>query len=66
MLDGKLPFDSIFSEEIYEATIECRYETDNLHWMNISKGAKDLVARLLTTQDKRISLAEALKHPWVS
>ncbi len=65
MLDGRLPFDSVFSDEIYENTVGLLYDTDSLHWKNISKAAKDLLSRFLTTQNKRISLAEAAKHPWI-
>jgi|JI6StandDraft_1071083.scaffolds.fasta_scaffold29560_3 serine/threonine protein kinase len=65
MLAGRLPFDSVFNEEIYEATVECRYDIEGTHWTNISTGAKQLLQRLLVEQGRRIGPAEALKHPWI-
>jgi serine/threonine protein kinase len=65
MLAGRLPFDSVFKEEIYEATIECCYDTEGTHWANISCGAKQLLSKLIAPQNKRISLHDALKHPWI-
>lgn len=35
-------------------------------WLNISNYAKDLVSRMLEVDpEKRITVEEALQHPWV-
>jgi hypothetical protein len=43
ILAGRLQFDSVFIDEIYEATVECCYDTEGVHWANISRGAKQLL-----------------------
>lgn len=36
------------------------------HWEQISESAKDLVSRLLCLdQNERITIKEALGHPWI-
>lgn len=35
-------------------------------WLNISNYAKDLVSRMLEVDpEKRITVEEALQHPWI-
>jgi len=34
-------------------------------WKNVSEGAKDLVTRLITKAEERLSAEDALKHPWL-
>lgn len=71
-LTGSLPFDSIFMEEISRKTVELEINYDDTHWMYISDEvnnyiiqAKDLLSKLLVKKDKRIGVADALKHPWI-
>jgi serine/threonine protein kinase len=34
-------------------------------WKKVSVEAIDLIQKLLTTPDKRLSAMEALEHPWI-
>ena len=46
-------------------TLEGKYNLDDDCWENVSDEAKDLISKLLKTDPKaRISLEEAISHPW--
>jgi serine/threonine protein kinase len=63
---GFLPFDSEFTEEVIRNTIEGRFEMEDEFWQCVSDEAKDLVRRLLEIDpEKRISLPDAMNHPWL-
>lgn len=39
----------------------------DMYWKNISEDGKDLVTRMLNTDpEERISLLEAIGHPWIT
>jgi serine/threonine protein kinase len=66
---GKFPFDSAtYSDDKYKFIIKGRY---NKFWeffkdINISDEFKDLINNLLNlTPNKRLSIDEILKHPWL-
>jgi serine/threonine protein kinase len=66
---GKFPFDSTtYSDDKYKFIIKGRY---NKFWeffkdINISDEFKDLINNLLNlTPNKRLSIDEILKHPWL-
>lgn len=43
-----------------------KFRFDPTYWDSVSEEAKDLIKKLLTVDpDKRLSAAEALKHPWI-
>ena len=65
ILSGELPFDSLFMEKIVEKTIECEFEMEGRRWRGVSEEGKDLVRRLLCGQRERITVHQALKHPWL-
>jgi hypothetical protein len=35
------------------------------HWSNVSENAKDLIYRILTFADERITTKQILEHPWM-
>lgn len=65
MLYGYLPFQASFIEEIRDLTLSCSISLKNDHWSNISEEAKDLIYKVLTFEDKRISTKQILEHPWL-
>jgi calcium-dependent protein kinase len=67
MLRGSLPFSSVAQEIVIRKTIKGDYQISDLHWSNCSPQAVDLTTRLLEKDPaKRISLIEALVHPFIS
>lgn len=65
ILSGCLPFDSLFNEEITQSTVSCTFELEGRCWDSVSSDAKDLIQKMLCPQEKRISIHQALKHPWL-
>lgn len=61
-----MPFDSEFPEEILRNTMEGLYDIEDEFWQCVSDEAKDLVQKLLQKDpEKRITLIEAINHPWI-
>ena len=46
-------------------TLNCNVKLENNHWSNVSEGAKDLLMRILTFSEKRISTKEVMGHSWL-
>lgn len=46
-------------------TLSCNISLRNNHWSNVSEEAKDLILKILTSADKRITTKQALDHPWL-
>eukprot|EP00980_Cylindrotheca_fusiformis_P030184 scaffold24525_cov162-Cylindrotheca_fusiformis.AAC.1 len=69
LLGGYLPFDPSASNDVnavFERTRNGEYYFYPQRWQNISKMAKDLVARCLNINpNKRITSRKALQHPWI-
>ena len=64
-LSGALPFNSYDLSGILQKTLDGAYTLNDRRWKMISEDAKDLVTKLLESDPSdRISLDEALKHPW--
>ena len=70
MLSGRLPFSTVVnslptqlsSEEIFGFSLQFPEE----RWSHVSQNAKDLIEALLTIDPiKRITVKEAINHPWV-
>lgn len=65
---GRLPFR--FGEDA--TIVECRsviesgkYDKTNVHYKTLSAECKDLISKMIETDpEKRVSSAEAVKHPW--
>jgi len=65
LLSGSLPFDHESQKETIKMTLENRLEFDLPCWEEISDQCKDLLNKLLCKDSKkRITLDNALKHPW--
>nr|CAD7597159.1 unnamed protein product [Timema genevievae] len=62
-LVGKPPFESADTNTTYT-----RIKTVDVHYPScVPSGAKDLISKLLVyAHNKRISLPEVMKHPWIS
>jgi len=64
MLSGYPPYDGETQEEIFDSILEGHVDFEDESWDGVSEDAKDLILKLLTTEDKRLSPKKALKHNW--
>lgn len=65
-MNGTLPFDAEDLEVIVEKTVMEDLFLDGKFWSNVSEEAKDLLYRLLDKDPNyRISVKDALDHPWI-
>jgi hypothetical protein len=46
-------------------TMSCNICLMNAHWGNVSPPAKDLVMRILTPVEQRITTKQVMEHPWL-
>ncbi|ORX55880.1 Pkinase-domain-containing protein [Piromyces finnis] len=67
LLSGYPPFGGESDYELYESAINAKYAYFSPEWDNISDYAKNFIDRLLTIDPyKRMTVKEALNHPWIS
>jgi calcium-dependent protein kinase len=64
MLCGYPPFNGDSDEEILRNVQKGDLRFDEEEWSEISKEAKDLIKRMITKPEKRITAQEALQHKW--
>ena len=65
-LNGTLPFDADDLETIIERTLLEDLYLEGKFWQNVSPEAKDLLMSLLEKEPElRISVKDALQHPWI-
>jgi serine/threonine protein kinase len=66
LLSGLLPFDAPTNRETARQTINNAVPFSHKLWEFVSYDAKDLILKLLEKdQRKRISIEDALVHPWI-
>jgi len=66
LLSGKYPFKFSNAKECADATRNAVVNYNKLPWMMVSLDARNLLSRMLEKNPaKRITISEALQHPWV-
>ena len=55
MLYGYLLFQSKYFKEIRDMTLNCQINLNVNHWSNVSSETNDLIMKILTFEDKRIT-----------
>lgn len=67
LLTGNSPFDIEDEQVLFQKIRSGEYSMDDYLWNHISSEAKDCVQRLLTVDTTaRMTVNEALKHPWIT
>lgn len=67
LLCGFPPFYDDNNKKLFKLIVHAKYSFPDPYWTDISAEAKDLISKLLIVDPaKRLTAAEALKHPWMS
>jgi serine/threonine protein kinase len=68
LVKGELPFHNDTHEILIKNILEGNYPMEgDEFFFNVSEEGKDLISKLLETDpEKRISIAEAQQHPWIT
>ena len=65
LLCGYPPFYGDDNQEILQMVSKGVFDFDGEEWDDISKEAKDLIKKLITKPERRLTAQEALKHPFI-
>ncbi|CAI7879655.1 unnamed protein product [Closterium sp. NIES-53] len=66
LLCGLPPFWGDTTEDVFKSILWQELDFETEPWPVVSTAAKDLVRRMLTRKfDRRITVSEILKHPWI-
>ena len=66
LLAGQPPFMGKNDKETRELIKRGRYSLDGYKWSRFSPQVRDLISKLITSPDKRLTAAQALEHEWFS
>lgn len=67
LLSGLPPFWGSTEKQIFRRILHEQLDLDSSPWPDVSDKAKDIVRRLLTRDiESRMTLEEALNHPWIA
>ena len=65
LLSGYLPFQGPNKYEVFKKILAGKYHFNHKEFAKVTEEAKDLIRRFLQVDsEKRISIQDALKHPW--
>jgi len=64
LLCGFPPFYGDTDDELFNKISDIDFDFPSPYWDPVSPTAKDLVKKLLTKADKRLTAEQALQHPW--
>ena len=66
LLSGKPPFDGRNEVDVFNKIRCCNYDFPAADWASISESAQDFISGLLKTNpDRRLTISQALEHPWL-
>ena len=65
LLCGYPPFYGDDNNEILQMVARGVFDFDGEEWDDIDDGAKDLIRKLITRPERRMTAAEALQHRWL-
>ena len=65
LLCGYPPFYGDDNQEILQMVSRGNFDFDGEEWDDISNEAKDLIKKLITRPERRLTAAEALQHPFM-
>ena len=64
LLCGYPPFGGDDDQEIIENVLKMKFSFDDDAWVGVSAEAKDLIKKLITRPERRLTAQEALGHKW--
>jgi calcium-dependent protein kinase len=64
LLSGEPPFNGSNDNLIYSKIKKIDFNFPEERWRNISNEAKDLISKMIVSEDKRLSASQVLQHPW--
>lgn len=65
LLCGYPPFFGDDNNEILQMVSRGEFDFDGEEWDDIDPSAKDLIKKLITRPERRLTASEALQHPWM-